>query len=227
MNKFMISICSGLLGVFITIGYQHYFAKPPSFTFIYNGEEIVVSESTYTGIIKENEKLKNELAELELQTYNSDDFQQQTYKLLKNVECFSKTEGVYSGSSYENIDNYDNVYASCIYGYGTVFDNEDPYIEYHVGKEYTNLSCTVYVVKSARTVNPDYAGWDIATLSIYGDDVLLYTCSDFSPKYKPIDISVDISNVEFLKICFLNADYPNEGSRHPILGIGNPTISYQ
>ncbi len=86
MNKFMISICSGLLGVFITIGYQHYFAKPPSFTFIYNGEEIVVSESTYTGIIKENEKLKNELAELELQTYNSDDFQQQTYKLLKNVE---------------------------------------------------------------------------------------------------------------------------------------------
>ena len=61
----------------------------------------------------------------------------------------------------------------------------------------------------------------------YGDDVLLYTCSDFSPKYKPIDISVDISNVEFLKICFLNADYPNEGSRHPILGIGNPTISYQ
>ena len=37
--------CSGLIGVAVTIGYQHFFSQSHSFTFIIKGEEVVLTES--------------------------------------------------------------------------------------------------------------------------------------------------------------------------------------
>lgn len=71
MNKIVAHILevgsSGLIGVFLTIGYQHFFTPSQSFTFIYNGEEMIVSESTYTDLIEENNVLKSELIETKQQ----------------------------------------------------------------------------------------------------------------------------------------------------------------
>lgn len=50
-------LCSGLLGVIITLGYQSFTDKPQSFTFIYDGKEILATESAYTDLISEIEKL--------------------------------------------------------------------------------------------------------------------------------------------------------------------------
>ena len=60
MKDVLISICSGLIGVLLTIGYQHFFGQPQSFTFIYNGEEMIVTESDYTELIEQNKTLQNE-----------------------------------------------------------------------------------------------------------------------------------------------------------------------
>lgn len=54
-------IFSGVAGVLITIAYQHFFNQPSSFTFIYNGDEILVTEAEYVEIIEENQELKNQL----------------------------------------------------------------------------------------------------------------------------------------------------------------------
>lgn len=61
MKEIAISLFSGIIGVILTICYQHFFNPPQSFTFIYNGEEMVVTESTYTEIMEENSSLKNEI----------------------------------------------------------------------------------------------------------------------------------------------------------------------
>lgn len=60
MKDVFISICSGLVGVLLTIGYQHFFGQPQSFTFINNGEEMIVTESDYTKLIEQNKTLQNE-----------------------------------------------------------------------------------------------------------------------------------------------------------------------
>lgn len=60
-------ICSGLIGVILTIGYQHFLAPSQSFTFFYNGEEMIVSESTYTDLIEENNALNKELSSVQEQ----------------------------------------------------------------------------------------------------------------------------------------------------------------
>lgn len=64
MKEILISLFSGIIGVVLTIGYQHFFSPPQSFTFIYNDEEMVVTKSDYTEIIIENELLKDEVDKL-------------------------------------------------------------------------------------------------------------------------------------------------------------------
>lgn len=63
MKEILLSLFSGIIGILLTIGYQHFFSPSQSFTFIYNGEEMVVTESDYTEIMEENELLKKEINE--------------------------------------------------------------------------------------------------------------------------------------------------------------------
>ena len=63
MKEIAISLFSGIIGVILTICYQHFFNPPQSFTFIYNGEEMVVTKSDYTEIMDENEFFKKEIEE--------------------------------------------------------------------------------------------------------------------------------------------------------------------
>lgn len=235
MKEVLISLFSGIIGAILTIGYQHFFSSPQSFTFIYNGDEIVVSESTYSELVKENEMLKKELSSIreqndyaeqtdeQLAPPNIDASQETRYSfLLTDLDYFSKSSRVYTNSKYDNIDNHDTVYGSCITG-----KDEDSYIEYYIGCEYTNFSGTLYVTDHARSINPNFQNWDIATISIYGDGLLLYSYTGFSTKDKPLNIDIDITNVEFLKISFDNAYYFNSGLRLALICMGNPTISVQ
>lgn len=71
MNKVVAHIleigCSGLAGVVLSIGYNHFLAPSQSFTFIYNGEEVVVTESTYSELVEENSALNKELSSVQKQ----------------------------------------------------------------------------------------------------------------------------------------------------------------
>lgn len=64
MKEILLSLFSGIIGIVLTIAYQHYFAQPQSFTFIYNGKEMLVTESTYAELVEENEMLKRELSSI-------------------------------------------------------------------------------------------------------------------------------------------------------------------
>lgn len=62
IKKFIISIFSGVAGIVITIGYQHFFAQPQSFTFVIDGVETTVTKAGYTEIKNENDLLHEELS---------------------------------------------------------------------------------------------------------------------------------------------------------------------
>lgn len=77
MNKAIAHIleigCSGIVGVALTIGYQHFFAPSQSFTFINKGEEVIVTETEYTELVEQNEKLNKQLSDLNKQLEDKQD----------------------------------------------------------------------------------------------------------------------------------------------------------
>lgn len=233
MNKTFAHIleigCSGLIGIFITIGYQHFFSPPQSFTFIYNGEEMVVTESSYTELVEENEILYKELLDTkdelnELQTHDDNSLDninnEQLNTPLTSLEYFSRNGNVQINYSMDCKNNYDTAYPYCI----TPFDNGEVFIEYNINGEYKNLSGEIYVTKRARFINPEYYTWDIATFAIYGDDIPLYYYTGFTTKDEPIEVDVDITGVKFLKIYFKDAHYYDTGMSESLIGFGNPMI---
>lgn len=54
-------LSSGFLGVVVTIAYQHFFNSPQSFTFLYNGNEIMVTETEYVELVEQNATLQEQL----------------------------------------------------------------------------------------------------------------------------------------------------------------------
>lgn len=87
-QKLIIGATSGLVGVIITICYQHFLAKPQaqSFTFVYNGEEIVVTEADYVDLEKQNELLLNE--NTTLRTQNSSYLQENKELKQNNISKY-------------------------------------------------------------------------------------------------------------------------------------------
>lgn len=145
--------------------------------------------------------------------------------LLTDLEVFSKDMSVSINSSLYEVDNYGSVYFSNlgIDGYPSV---EYPSIEYYIGSNYSKLTCTLYITDNAKDYDSEFwtDSWGKLTISIYGDDVLLYTKTGFAPKDKPLDISVDVRDVEFLKIVALGNEFVNY--YNVAVGIGNPILGW-
>lgn len=141
---------------------------------------------------------------------------------LTDIEYFSKSISVGEAYWYDCTDNYGTVYPHSI----TASDSGTKYIEYYLGGQYAKFSGVLYVTSHARSINPSYYTWNIATVSIYGDDHLLYTNVGFTNKDQPIEISIDISEVDFLKIAFENTYYTDEGLSSSLIGLGSPTVGW-
>lgn len=60
MKEIIISIFSGVVGVILTIGYQHFFAPDPTIIVNVGGEEVEVTSSNYEELSIENESLRNQ-----------------------------------------------------------------------------------------------------------------------------------------------------------------------
>lgn len=141
---------------------------------------------------------------------------------LTDIEYFSKSSSIQEDNWVDSTDNYGTVYPHSI----TPFDSGTTYIEYYLGRQYAKFSGVLYVISHAKSINPSYYTWDIATISIYGDDILLYTNTGFTTKDQPININIDISEVDFLKISFEDAHYFDTGISESLIGLGNPTIGW-
>lgn len=139
---------------------------------------------------------------------------------LTSLEPFDQ-EGRVDVPNYEtrfHTDNYGNVYTDYI-GSG----KQECSIEYRLDEPYRAFSATLYV--SAPSVKEGYGhSWENATVSVYGDDVLLYTITGTSKKAEPFDFLLDITGVKFLKISFDDACYYRDGIGSTLLTVGNPTL---
>ena len=116
-------------------------------------------------------------------------------------------------------DNYGNNYATRIYP-----DDLSCAIEYRLDDDYKAFTGTIYVnAKATREGKNHY--WDNASVSIYGDDVLLYQTTGFEPKSEPLPIAVDVDGVTFLKIVFNQAVYTySTNYEKPLVVLGNPAV---
>lgn len=120
---------------------------------------------------------------------------------LKDLETFTGTvetksidEIDFGGSDYNNIltSNTDDVFNNCwrTWSYG---DKE--FSTYLLGYKYSEFNGTIYLSKGGKDTN----GWYSRYL-IYGDDKLLYTSEDITSGSMTSDFSVNVSNVNVLKI---------------------------
>lgn len=112
-------------------------------------------------------------------------------------------------------DNYENAYIGdrCFSANNYYYDGE---LKYNIASKYTTLSGILFVPYFSRNNDTEEA-----TIEVYGDDVLLYEVTNISNTSKPQNFSVDISNVEFLTIRFIDA-YASGGS---LLTIGEAAVS--
>ena len=122
-----------------------------------------------------------------------------------------------AGNMFDN-DNYGNHYSRLIYA-GT----SEGMIEYRLDDNYTAFNTTLYVTGPATKDGHDHY-WDTATISVYGDDVLMYRITGFTPKSAPQPINLNIEGVKFLKITFDHACYYRHGMEEPLVALGNPVL---
>lgn len=85
MNDLLVSICSGLIGVLLTIGYQHFFSPPTTVNVYINDEEYSVTENQRVEIpiTTNNEELQDEVNKLkEEKSKLSTDIDQKNNRIL-------------------------------------------------------------------------------------------------------------------------------------------------
>lgn len=143
---------------------------------------------------------------------------------LTSIGYFTKERGFYeseAGKSNHDTDNYGTLYSTMIYS-----DEKHTFGEYLLGGNYKEFTASIYVNANALKEGTDHF-WDTATISIYGDDVLLYQATGFDAKDEPLPVSVNIEGVKFLKIEFNQAVYSLSSfafNGQPLVVLGNPAV---
>lgn len=158
---FLSTIFSGIAGVIITIGYQHFFAINQSLVFIYNGEEVLVTESEYIELFEENADLNGKLNKLQLdyneleisknviQTQYNDVINQNNDlndKIDKLIEANSKFEkiDIDSNKQYNSVNLFSlKPFDQSFWGIGItlavdISDGDNKYIKDAWGNSYRN-----------------------------------------------------------------------------------------
>ena len=103
MKNLLISLFSGIIGVLLTIGYQHFWAPPQSFTFIIDGEEVVVTQSEYMELVEQNEKLQDEFINLKSK------YEKSNVDETATKEIISKLQSENSQIQQENLQLQDDL----------------------------------------------------------------------------------------------------------------------
>ena len=134
---------------------------------------------------------------------------------------YSAKEGeIIEGDSTDiNADNFfDRIYSSLIYA-----NTEKGMIEYHLGGEYKTLELYFYIPDEAITNGRDQS-WDAAAISVYADEELLFTVSQFAPFDTPLPLIIDVENAQYLRFEFDNVCYYYNGKPCGLAAIGEPIL---
>lgn len=134
---------------------------------------------------------------------------------------YSAKEGeIIEGDSTDiNADNFfDRIYSSLIYA-----NTEKGMIEYHLGGEYKTLELFFYIPDEAISNGRDQS-WDAAAISVYTDEELLFTVSQFAPFDTPLPLIIDVENAQYLRFEFDNVCYYYNGNPCGLAAIGEPIL---
>lgn len=181
MKDLLVSICSGLIGVLLTIGYQHFLAPEQPIIVNIDGEEIKVTSSSYEELSAENETLKAENILLTDQNKNYLDEltkvnNQMSELQLKLIQDENESLEKHKKSIYYNgnkINDDDGV---------IIQNNEDIYIPLELIStitkdqiEFDNNANSIYIGNNPNNVL--YLGEQIKPYKKYGNNIhqiLLY-----------------------------------------------------
>lgn len=126
--------------------------------------------------------------------------------------------------SSRQTDNYENRYSDVMYSLSTYY--KDNYMEYYLNNEYATFTTTAFITKEA--VSENYKDFSASKIKIYGDDQLIYTFKGgTSNKQKPKTVTLDVSDITFLKVVFENCDRLNKwGDTICKFVLGNSTLGW-
>lgn len=90
-------------------------------------------------------------------------------------------------------DNHGNFYDKATYAIlSTTFET-------NLGKKYSKFKATLFVRKGADRKGTDY-------ITVIGDGKILFKSDEMDKTSKPIDIEVDVANINDFKILFINTE---------------------
>jgi len=124
----------------------------------------------------------------------NEDINPTNHEYISLFDLTPHTTGTFKLSIEEHKkDNVGNIYEKSFRAYMGISDGGQSYT-YDVGKLYNVLTGVASIPEGRESST--YTGY----LKIYGDDILLWSKTDFDASTKPTDISVDITGVTDLKI---------------------------
>jgi hypothetical protein len=115
-------------------------------------------------------------------------------------------------------DKFGNVYRNAIWL--NPYQGES-YVEYYIGKSYTSLKLTLAAAENFGDKRVT-AGNEIPAdvVSVLGDERALFVSDSIDYKSKPIDIEVDVTDQEYIRISVKSNDWGD----HPII-VANAKLS--
>ena len=85
-KNILMCIFSGILGVILNILYVHFISPPQSFTFIYDGEEVVVTQERYENVEEENRILSEQNTTLQKELWECESLIKELQKQIEEKE---------------------------------------------------------------------------------------------------------------------------------------------
>ncbi len=147
---------------------------------------------------------------------------------LTEKEYFSRDSWVDSGHDGE--DSFGNHYAEVIFaGYGSM-DSSVKNLKYYLNGDYSKLEATLFIPKAANTSSSAHSyHWDTAAFTIYitdteGNETAVYQKDDFTADMKPLDITVDLSDADFMRFEWRSTYYIDTGAARPLFQIGEAML---
>lgn len=212
-KNIIISALSGVVGVALTIGYQHFFAPPQSFTFIYNGKETVVTETEYIDLVNElsstQELLKSAQNQLKNSKGENKTNNDESALLLSDLKVsasrfFTQIQERSIEDTIGNKHKSGNLFEIC------AEDNEYGYASFYLGGKYKKISGNISISDESETdngLNKQLESYiEIYTKNGESYD-LLYTSPILNRVSSPIELSslnLNLTDCEWLEIRHYN-----------------------
>lgn len=223
MKEVLISLLSGIIGVLITIGYQHFLAPPQSFTFIIEGEEVEVTQSEYMELAEQLKEYENKITDLqnELDQYKEadrplnmdsssdnnvkkDDRNSDEAVSIITLETFQGSESWWNSSDAPSFRSFSDSNFIDTYGneYPDSYVSEHYYINgrnkfsptYLLDGNYSK--CEGKIAWSKSDKNRDGSIW----IEFYSEDELIYKTDPMVASDRALSFEFDVEGVEKLTV---------------------------